>query len=1132
MPTATLYLIYFAISGMTGASALSLQDILLQRNQDVKSLTRLSRGTALPLANKTSSNSILATSGAFPGYKISSISSKTSPTAASAYNSTFNNETLVTNASSSSVCCFVVQDTINVRYWADYSTYNTVVSTHVTTLITFATQYIDTTVTTKVSTVVSILTDNSTVQRALGTPGIPNPYNEASGPSVTQIGLNGSLATAFATTITSPTQFYVFPSVNVIKVPAVIDKDGRLACATTSMYRATCPAPTHARLNASTAKPDRYTESAKRQSAIYITGVNSNAERYFNSRPNQGSAMIPENMDVVQVSFSNPFVYAPLSDRFPSKVINENLGYVPQTLIDWMAQDSDYASKIPGIASCLPGGPSLDFASYFCSPLNPRVRFDFLGVQNIAPALTVSSTVTVAGEGCFHPGACPTPAAPAATAVATTPEVTPQAERSKESGASSTVPAQDIFFPTAAQKFPHPQAPSQPLPAPAETPSNTPVISPENQAVNPPPSTLPNVPSPSPPGTVNQPHSAPIDVLGNPSVDSSEDNHGANPLPKSPAKPPSLFEGLGAMVASIIGITPTFSLESQDIQPNTGSTPALIYSISIAPSASAVVINSVTSVLPAGRPEGLFAGIMPITVGSHQIAQNAASQYVVAGQTITPGAPPINVQGTEVSLAPSASAIVIAGSTITLSSTSAPEFTAGAETVTANSASQYVFGGQTLTPGGPAITVSGTRISLAPGGTEVFVGSSTIELVPTFTPRPSPPPLTLGSQIYTADSKSEYTLAGQTLIPGGPALTISGTRLSLAPSATQVVVGSSTIRFRPTFTPPPLKLGSQTFTANSASDYIIDGQTLVPGSPAITVSGTPISLAPDATQVVIGSRTIDLVSAAIPPLLTFDSKTFTANSASDYIIDGQTLVPGAPALTLSNTPISLAPDASEVVIGVSTEILRSSATIPPIVIGSQTFTANSASDFIIDGQTLIPGAPALTISNTPISLAPGVSEVVIGGSTEILRSGVTLPPIVIGSQTFTANNAGAYVIGTQTLTPGASGIVVPGSILTPGPSLSVFTVAGQVFTANPSDFPIDGTTISAGGPGVMISGTPISLQASGVLDIGKSTITLSPANSTNGLGLTASTGKGDRTALSLLYSVLASSLVLLIFSVL
>lgn len=550
-----------------------------------------------------------------------------------------------------------------------------------------------------------------------------------------------------------------------------------------------------------------------------------------------------------------------------------------------------------------------------------------------------------------------------------------------------------------------PQSLNQPLPAPAQNPGSTPVISPETQAVNPPPSPLVNAPSAPPFEVLNQPSSARTDSSGTNLASSSEHVGGANLPPNTPAKSPPSIQGLGAIIASAIGITQTSPAESESIGASPGPTPIPSYSISVAPSASAVVINGVTSVLPVGRPDrGLVPGILPIAVGSEQISQNAASEYVVAGHTLAPGAPPIEVQGTEVSLVPSASAVVIAGSTVALSSTHAREITVGAQIFTANSASQYVAGGQTLVPGGAAITVSGTRLSLAPSATQIEIGSSTIVLGHNFTPSPPPPLLTLGSHTYTANSKSQYTIAGQTLIPGGPAVTVSGTRLSLAPSATQVVVGSSTIQLGPVFTPPPLTFGSQTFTADSASDYIIDG------------------------------------------------------------------------------------------------------------------------------QTLIPGAPAITISNTRISLAPDASEAVIGGSTETLLSGPTLPPIVIGSQTFTANEAGAYVIGSQTVTPGASGIVVPASLLGAGASLSVYTVAGQVFTANSTAFSIDGTTISVGGPGVTISGTPISLQASGILDIGNSTITLSSANSTNGPQLAAFTGKGDYGAIMSLYCVLASALGLLIIT--
>ena len=222
-------------------------------------------------------------------------------------------------------------------------------------------------------------------------------------------------------------------SVNIISVPAVFDKDGRPACATTSTYRIPCP------------------EQDKAQSALHISGVNSNAEKYFSSSP-EGSEKVPVNFDLVKISFSKPFVYPPLSGQFPSNVVNENLGYVPQALIEWMARDSNYVSKFPDISSCLPGGPSLDFSGYFCFLASVGIHnvqvqekeaaSDEVLAQEKEENLTVSSTITVAGTGCFHPDACPTPASPAATAIAATPEVTPEAEPLRQTGASSAAQAQ------------------------------------------------------------------------------------------------------------------------------------------------------------------------------------------------------------------------------------------------------------------------------------------------------------------------------------------------------------------------------------------------------------------------------------------------------------------------------------------------------------------------------------------------------------------------------------------------------------------------------------------------------------------------------------------------------------------
>ena len=137
------------------------------------------------------------------------------------------------------------------------------------------------------------------------------------------------------------------------------------------------------------------------------------------------SAIISAKYDMVNISFSKPFVYAPSGEQFSTQVVNEDFGYVPQTLIEWIAQHPDYISKFPGIVSCLPGGPSIDFNT---DGSQPEVVLPFIAVQSGAPELTVSSTVTIVGIGCFHPGACPTPAALGAMVSATTLAVTSEAQ--------------------------------------------------------------------------------------------------------------------------------------------------------------------------------------------------------------------------------------------------------------------------------------------------------------------------------------------------------------------------------------------------------------------------------------------------------------------------------------------------------------------------------------------------------------------------------------------------------------------------------------------------------------------------------------------------------------------------------
>ena len=364
--------------------------------------------------------------------------------------------------------------------------------------------------------------------------------------------------------------------------------------------------------------------------------------------------------------------------------------------------------------------------------------------------------------------------------------------------------------------------------------------------------------------------------------------------------------------------------------------------------------------------------------------------------------------------------------------------TVGSSTITANPASHFLIAGQTLAPGGPPIIVSGSELSLAPSATALVVNGV---ILPQTTAMPQglgaviasvfhiPPPLVIGSESITANAASQYVVGSKTIMPGAAPVVISGSTYSLAPLATLVEANDVPTPLREIGGPmasavavaPAIAFGSMLVTANSASRYVIGSQTLVPGAPAVVVSGTTVSLGPSANDVVIAGSTLHL------------------SSAFGYIVGSQTIVPGAPQITISGIKVSLAPSGNDVVLDGNATALASGGAAPVITIGSQLITANAASQYIVGSQTLVPGA-AITVSGTVISLAPSASDLVVGGTTITLAAGGE-PVITIGSQLITANAASQYIVGSQTLVPGAA-ITVSGTIISLAPSASDLVVGG------------------------------------------------------------------------------------------
>ena len=378
----------------------------------------------------------------------------------------------------------------------------------------------------------------------------------------------------------------------------------------------------------------------------------------------------------------------------------------------------------------------------------------------------------------------------------------------------------------------------------------------------------------------------------------------------------------------------------------------------------------------------------------------------------------------------------------------------------------------------------------------------------------SPEFVTVAGQTLIAEP-SKVIVAGITLLPGDPGVSISGTPVSLAPSGT-VFINDSPIPIADTAPPtqnPILTVAGQVFTANPTG-FVVAGSYITPGGPAQLISGTPISL--DSSGVIyIGESTINLPAVQTEPasavLLTVGGQLFTANP-SGFNLGNSRVVPGEPAVTISGTPISLAPS-GEVVIGDSTVSLQQAQTPVPKVftLADTTFTANPTG-FNIGDSRIDPSSPTITISGTPVFL--GLSGIlVIGSLTTSLPATPTQPPppnkfYTVGGQTFSADPTGFNVAGSRVI-PGGSPVILSGTTVSLSPSgvliigdsavllpthtnaPGVYTVGGLAITAESSGaIVIGGTTIGPGGLGATISGTSISLGPSGVLAIGSSTYTL------------------------------------------
>ncbi|OAG07121.1 uncharacterized protein CC84DRAFT_1204709 [Paraphaeosphaeria sporulosa] len=303
------------------------------------------------------------------------------------------------------------------------------------------------------------------------------------------------------------------------------------------------------------------------------------------------------------------------------------------------------------------------------------------------------------------------------------------------------------------------------------------------------------------------------------------------------------------------GTVPTFPIKippAQEVETKASSSPVITLSVGPSnvvikpnPSGSDFVIGDSTTIKPG----------QTVTVGGSPVAvhtSNGHTDVIIGGTQTMPLQPPTN---------PPVATVTVGGSPIAIK----PAPSSGA----------FLIGDSTVAPG-QTLTLSNTPIAIHTSGalTQIVAGTQTIPLAPAdaqITDAPVPIPIALpnGATLTPlpigADGSSPqgYILASQTLLPGGAPIVVSGTTYALALGATALAINGQTTTLRPSYgallttvAAPPLTLFGTVYTANRAGYYALaPGTTLVPGGPAVTVSGTVISLVPEGTAAVIQGST-------------------------------------------------------------------------------------------------------------------------------------------------------------------------------------------------------------------------------------------------------------------------------------
>ena len=322
-------------------------------------------------------------------------------------------------------------------------------------------------------------------------------------------------------------------------------------------------------------------------------------------------------------------------------------------------------------------------------------------------------------------------------------------------------------------------------------------------------------------------------------------------------------------------------------------------------------------------------------------------------------------------------------------------------------------------------------------GTKPFGG--TVETSLTFNPvvLASPSPLTVGGNTIVK-AQNGGAVIGKSTYTAGYAGQISSIQISV--EANKIVIGTTTHAL-PTST--AVLIGGKSMIKAANGGVVIGTSTYSPGSEA-RISDTALSVGVD--SVVVGGTSYAIPSTSTQDSLFVDTSPISRASDGGAVFKGNTIALG------SQTSIN----GHAISVGVST-----------VVVDGTSYALSNSAGAIVQSPHPQPNAP-VTLTNGAI-LTPGGSAATISGTTYAIPS----------------DDSGLIINGQTVPLP------------TEKTLQSVFSVAGQTFTAAPTGFVIGGQSLTFNGTAATLDGTIVSLGPFG-LQIGSKTVPLTSVPTTEG----------------------------------